>query len=433
MDDNEWHEVTRKKSNSVFQRLRFPSSVSNRYPSKEDQAQKIPKSVFVTNFPNHFSARDLWNVCVAYGKVIDVFIQFKRSKTGKKFAFVRFIRVDNMERLIENLSTIWIGKFRLHANVVRFQRDPKPTDSQTKINVPYPNKSFEAPVKNIGTDQRSFASVLNVGNGFENVKISHLGGLWVLLNMDSVVAKEKVRNYVGVGSWFSGLQPASDSFVCDERITWISIKENPSKLAAPFNIYSLLKKNKEEVVMENNMHNVTSDKSDPQFPPGFTPDVEKNNEEEVNPAKEVLPKDKGVAYDVNESIGVSSIKSGGLGQKAKKGWIQELNSKHRVSYLLLYKRTKMGGGGLLISLLFQAALGGMGTSLCIIFKGLWEFLGHLIDTWDGECVLLGDFNEVRSINERFGTLFNSAHGAISFNDHSISLASSRPLVDLPRW
>ncbi|GJR61793.1 RNA-directed DNA polymerase, eukaryota [Tanacetum coccineum] len=520
MDDNEWHEVTRKKSNSVFQRLRFPPSVSNRYPSKEDQAHKISKSVFVTNFPDHFSARDLWNVCVAYGKVIDVFIPFKRSKTGKKFAFVRFIRMDNMERLIENLSTIWIVKFCLHANVVRFKRDPKPTDSQSKINVPHPNKSFVAPVKNMGTENRSFASVLNVGNGisnkatestpaivldddclikrdfscslmgkikdlnaipnlylilsnegFENVKISHLGGLWVLLNMDSVVAKEKVRKHVGlppkamthntfakIVSIWGDLMNVEDSecislsykrlcvkikakvtindtikVIVNGKLFWIRVKElepwypnfkdekddnsssgeesiendlennnenlmkdfeldneneidhvsessymnendlvfkqvskspvNPSMSADPFNIYSLLKKNKEEVVMENNMNNVTSDKSDPQFPPGFTPDVEKNNEEEVNPAKEVLPKDKGVAYDVNESIGVSSIKSGGslldimdelikvghamgynmdgcLGQKAKKGWIQELNSKHRVSFVAL-QETKM--------------------------------------------------------------------------------------------
>nr|GEY15513.1 hypothetical protein [Tanacetum cinerariifolium] len=194
------------------------------------------------------------NVCVAYGKVVDVFIPFKRSKIGKKFAFVRFIRVDNMERLIENLSKIWIGKFRLHANVVRFHRDPKSTASQSKINDPHLNKSFVAPVKNMGTENRSFASVLNIRNGisskatestpaivldddclikrdfscslmgkikdlnaipnlylilynegFENVKISHLGGFWVLLNMDSVDAKEKVCKHVGVGSWFSGL------------------------------------------------------------------------------------------------------------------------------------------------------------------------------------------------------------------------------------
>ncbi|GKC47375.1 RNA-directed DNA polymerase, eukaryota, nucleotide-binding alpha-beta plait domain protein [Tanacetum coccineum] len=52
--------------------------------SKEDQTQQISKSVFVTNFTDHFSAHDLWNVCNGYGKVIDVFIPFKRSKTAQR-------------------------------------------------------------------------------------------------------------------------------------------------------------------------------------------------------------------------------------------------------------------------------------------------------------------------------------------------------------
>ncbi|GJW76438.1 RNA-directed DNA polymerase, eukaryota [Tanacetum coccineum] len=29
-------------------------------------------------------------------------------------------------------------------------------------------------------------------------------------------------------------------------------------------------------------------------------------------------------------------------------------------------------------------------------KSLWEYITHIIDTWDGECIILGDFNEVRS-------------------------------------
>lgn len=45
--------------------------------------------------------------------------------------------------------------------------------------------------------------------------------------MDSIESKEKVSKHVGVGSWFSKLQPASDSFVCDERIMWISIEGLP--------------------------------------------------------------------------------------------------------------------------------------------------------------------------------------------------------------
>nr|GEW76884.1 RNA-directed DNA polymerase, eukaryota [Tanacetum cinerariifolium] len=55
--------------------------------------QKISKSVFVTNFPEDSTARDLWKVCSSYGTVVDVFIPFKRSKSGKRFAFVRFIKI----------------------------------------------------------------------------------------------------------------------------------------------------------------------------------------------------------------------------------------------------------------------------------------------------------------------------------------------------
>nr|GEV16593.1 retrovirus-related Pol polyprotein from transposon TNT 1-94 [Tanacetum cinerariifolium] len=65
------------------------------------------------------SARELWKTCSVYGTVVDVFIPSKKSKAGKRFAFVRFIKVFNIDRLVENLSTIWIGKFHLIANHVR--------------------------------------------------------------------------------------------------------------------------------------------------------------------------------------------------------------------------------------------------------------------------------------------------------------------------
>ncbi|GJY30115.1 RNA-directed DNA polymerase, eukaryota [Tanacetum coccineum] len=37
-------------------------------------------------------------------------------------------------------------------------------------------------------------------------------------------------------------------------------------------------------------------------------------------------------------------------------------------------------------------------------KSLWEYITHIIDTWDGECIILGDFNEVRSKQERLFVL-----------------------------
>nr|GFC21336.1 RNA-directed DNA polymerase, eukaryota [Tanacetum cinerariifolium] len=45
---------------------------------------------------------------------------------------------------------------------------------------------------------------------------------------------------------------------------------------------------------------------------------------------------------------------------------------------------------------------------------LWDYLVHVISKWDGEVIVMGEFNEVRFKNERFGSLFH-AHGANAFN------------------
>nr|GEZ89271.1 uncharacterized mitochondrial protein AtMg00810-like [Tanacetum cinerariifolium] len=76
----------------------------------------ISHSIYVTNFPDSATSRDLWNACSVYGTVVDVFIPLKKSKVGKRFAFVRFVKVHNLVRLVENLCTIWIGRHHLFAN-----------------------------------------------------------------------------------------------------------------------------------------------------------------------------------------------------------------------------------------------------------------------------------------------------------------------------
>ncbi|GKG52837.1 hypothetical protein Tco_0549949 [Tanacetum coccineum] len=38
--------------------------------------------------------------------------------------------------------------------------------------------------------------------GFDNVKLSYLGGFWVIIDAGSVTVKEKMLKHVGVASWF---------------------------------------------------------------------------------------------------------------------------------------------------------------------------------------------------------------------------------------
>nr|GFB63360.1 RNA-directed DNA polymerase, eukaryota [Tanacetum cinerariifolium] len=45
---------------------------------------------------------------------------------------------------------------------------------------------------------------------------------------------------------------------------------------------------------------------------------------------------------------------------------------------------------------------------------LWSYLTSLITSWNGESLIMGDFNEVRCIEERWGSVFN-VYGANAFN------------------
>nr|GEZ06889.1 hypothetical protein [Tanacetum cinerariifolium] len=167
----------------------------NSIQSKADQTVRISKSVFVSNFPDGCTAKDLWKVCNDYGTVVDVFIPNKKSKVGKRFAFVRFIKVINLDRLIENLNIIWIGRFHLFANSVRFER-PK------KLNLSPHNNAAAASSYPRGVDQAKgqfqTGSYVNVVNGSFSVGVHGLSisSASVLVLDDSCVAERDLSNHV---------------------------------------------------------------------------------------------------------------------------------------------------------------------------------------------------------------------------------------------
>ncbi|GKC40585.1 RNA-directed DNA polymerase, eukaryota [Tanacetum coccineum] len=86
----------------------------------EDDVAKISTIDVFMNFPESYSAKDLFQSCKQYGHIVDTFIPTKRSKTGKRFGFVRFINVFNEGRLVNNICTVWIDRSRLHANIARW-------------------------------------------------------------------------------------------------------------------------------------------------------------------------------------------------------------------------------------------------------------------------------------------------------------------------
>lgn len=247
--------------------------------SNETHVQEISHNVYVSNFPSHFSSRELWNTCDKFGTVMDVFIPTRRSKNGQMFAFVRYKIGANIDLVVSKLCNTWIGKLRLNANVARFGRNSKVKNlhvweekqgafgchaestrlgARKRTDLSYAKvvegvqkgSGFEIkgdvvaivldmdgpaktnyPLALIGCvkEFRSLPNLRNLckGEGFVDIDFKYIGGLWVLMDFSSVDSREKFNNHTGINSWFQELLPWTREFIVKERLIWVDVEGVP--------------------------------------------------------------------------------------------------------------------------------------------------------------------------------------------------------------
>ncbi|XVF38373.1 hypothetical protein REPUB_Repub20aG0095900 [Reevesia pubescens] len=84
--------------------------------------KELPKvfTVFVNNLPQRANQRWLSTIFQKFGRVVDVFIPLKRSKWGKKIAFVRFGSLNDANRAILNLNGVFFLDHKIGVNMARF-------------------------------------------------------------------------------------------------------------------------------------------------------------------------------------------------------------------------------------------------------------------------------------------------------------------------
>ncbi|GJZ82576.1 hypothetical protein Tco_0647749 [Tanacetum coccineum] len=239
----------------------------------------------------------------------------------------RLLSIWKRYRCVHSFQEIQVRQFHLHANVVRFQRESKFNASQpTTANLKSftskgaVNNSFADILKSNNTStnspivsspaivlddtcivERDFSSSLMgkikdinamsnlyrilANEGFENVKLSYLGGMSANKSEDNSSSdKEFEHDFV---------RNKSDNFDLDneEEIDHVSDSScmhdkaklsnsnasvYPNKSKDPFEIYKILKRKNEPEVTKSD---------EPQFPPGFTPEVVDENDIESNSEK----------------------------------------------------------------------------------------------------------------------------------------------------
>ncbi|GJW38576.1 nucleotide-binding alpha-beta plait domain-containing protein, partial [Tanacetum coccineum] len=135
-----WQEVKRKHRGSKHESLHQPSLAP--HPVQRYNRPRITDfnkvmrdkatSFFFINFPDSWDSSALWKVFNRYGKVVDVYIAFKRTKMDNRFGFVRFINTGDVEAFERRLKGIIIGNSNLVINRARFNKvggaDVRPSD-----------------------------------------------------------------------------------------------------------------------------------------------------------------------------------------------------------------------------------------------------------------------------------------------------------------
>lgn len=90
-------------------------------------------SFFFTHFPSKMKVSKLWQLFNSYGVVGEVFVPKKLDKWGKRFGFVKFKNVTNMELLELQLEEVWWGDSKLKVNKARFGMGERFEEGRSKL------------------------------------------------------------------------------------------------------------------------------------------------------------------------------------------------------------------------------------------------------------------------------------------------------------
>ncbi|GJY85006.1 RNA-directed DNA polymerase, eukaryota [Tanacetum coccineum] len=247
--------------------------------------QDLSETVYITNFPTSLGSKDLWKTCSEHGTVADVYIARKLSKIGRRFAFVRFLKVKNTGSLIDDLNKIWIGTYHLFAAMARFGRKPNDASIPTQKPIHPQKQTKPIPTPSHVNSNRSYASalngkssqnqvpketvilksvtldasdlieicemrnvilvkardvhlILNINNvlrkeGFYGFQAKYIGGMWLWIEFDSIESCQKLQSNSEMSWYFTQMKHVTQTFKVDDRMVWIEIGGLPLNAWTP--------------------------------------------------------------------------------------------------------------------------------------------------------------------------------------------------------
>ncbi|GJW34120.1 RNA-directed DNA polymerase, eukaryota, reverse transcriptase zinc-binding domain protein [Tanacetum coccineum] len=362
--------------------------------SNEDGVHNISTSIFVTNFPDQTNAKELWKLCTQFGNVIDAFIPNRRSKAVKT--------------RVHSQSDVKVSKPALVLDDSCFY------ESDLTL-------SLVGKLKEFGSLQ-NLKNIL-VEEGFTDIIIRYMGG-WAP-NFTDDDASDDASDEESADSKFDdfqkevNLEKESESVEIPETLfeepEHVEMKSSAfkevhkkdskeEKSEDPFNIYAMLNKKK----------------------PGNS--ATQQSEGKGADSTAIYTENVNTSGCSGYFKSVSTPKTGG-------SMLHLIEDLIKVGQAMGYKMEgEFYGSDYFIAIMGKWLPNNKKLLIISVYapqelaekKMLWQYLNLVIDIWKGDVIVMGDFNEVRSEDERYGSVFN-ARGADAFN----SFISTGGLISCP--
>nr|GEY50477.1 nucleotide-binding alpha-beta plait domain-containing protein [Tanacetum cinerariifolium] len=503
------------------------------YRTKEDDVARISTSVYITNFHDSLSAKELFQACKQYEHVVDSFIPNKKSKIAKGLGSSgSLIPIGKKEgegakksfvTIVPNVKASLSGKVGDGKSYRGILKGGRSVETEGKISEPSIVLGDECVMStNIANALfgrvKEFASLANLkmalrNEGFMDIVIKYMGELWVMLEFKSVESMLKFNESVSVMSWFSQVTEATNDFKVAGRIAWVEVKgvlfrmwientfariankwgklldvddqdetcfhskrlcvhmKSGKSIREDFKVIHRCKtywiranetpgwvpeftdntddedansieeedaaqksgeiddhSDGEKVpdnIFEDEELNDNESVSSLKYPSGFTPsiqncdDVKPENKDEINDEYSECCENNNVKGSGNDSISSGHFKVSEV-PRSGGSMIGLLEEVVKVGQVIGFKME-----GCISNMEEIIGSHGVEEDYFVINRGYWRLTGKKVGKWNGDVIVMGDFNKVRFKSDRFGSQFNS-YAAQRFN----SFISDSGLVEV---
>ncbi|GKB73644.1 nucleotide-binding alpha-beta plait domain-containing protein [Tanacetum coccineum] len=156
-----------------------------------------------------------------YGKVVDVYITFKKAKRDTRFGFVRFVNIEDIDSFERRLKGILIGNERLVINRAKFAKGENMSALHSNFPPLYSgeeDKNIRSRLEMCWISQAKKLYVLQNewdimhNNGLGDYNVKYIRGLSLLFEWSSkeVVNKSLEENGVWLQQWFKNIRMWDD-------------------------------------------------------------------------------------------------------------------------------------------------------------------------------------------------------------------------------